>query len=151
MELNNLPKFITRRRKRVGRGIGSGLGKTAGRGMKGQKARGKIKADTVGGGLTLYKKLPYKRGWSRNGGNPARSLKPVLIKTSKLNNLKAGTVVNLQTLVDNQLITEKAAQKRGIKVLSDQPLTVALQIEFPVSKTVLKQLEKAGGKIVAKS
>ena len=79
-----------RHKKRLGRGIGSGKGKTAGRGTKGQKARGKIPATFVGS-LPFYKKLPLRRGQ----GNPKLSDKLVPIKLSKLNVFKSKTVVDL--------------------------------------------------------
>ncbi len=60
MKLHKLLKFKKDLKKRVGRGIGSGLGKTAGRGTKGQKARGKIPVGFSGSGLALFKKLPLK-------------------------------------------------------------------------------------------
>lgn len=62
MKLNQLPKLKNRGKKRLGRGLGSGKGKTAGRGTKGQKARGKIPVNFSGAGLALYKKLPLRRG-----------------------------------------------------------------------------------------
>ena len=66
--------------KRLGRGTGSGLGKTAGRGTKGQKARGKIPASFTGAGLPTFKKLPLRRGL----GNRIVSIKPKVINLSKL-------------------------------------------------------------------
>jgi len=57
MQLNTLAKTTETSKKRIGRGLGSGKGKTGGRGQKGQKARGKIPAANVGGGLILYKNV----------------------------------------------------------------------------------------------
>src|SRR3989338_1055175 len=85
MKLSNLSKTIERSSKRVGRGTGSGKGKTGGRGSKGQKARGKIPAAFVGGSLPLYKKLPFVRGWGNKKANP----KPVVITLDELNRFKA--------------------------------------------------------------
>src|SRR5258708_533754 len=147
MPLNNLSKVKTQTKKRLGRGHGSGRGKTAGRGTKGQKARGKVPSFGIGGGLLLYKKLPYKRGWARHGGNPKRSLKPVLIKTSQLNNFKKGTVINVQTLVEAGLIKQKDVSTRGIKLLAQGELTTSLTVELPVSAKVRQQVEQVGGKI----
>ena len=76
MKLNELVKLKSRGKKRVGRGLGSKLGKTAGRGTKGQKARGKIPAGFTGAGLPTYKKLPLRRGL----GNPSPSKNEKRIK-----------------------------------------------------------------------
>ena len=148
MQLNNLTKITDRSKKRLGRGLGSGKGKTGGRGMKGQKARGKIPAANVGGGLILYKKLPYKRGWNRSGGNPARAPKAVIVTLEKLNEFNAGDVVNLTSLVEKGFATDRSLQKRGVKVLSKGEVTKALTVEIPVSEKVRGQIEKAGGKVV---
>lgn len=149
MELNNLNKITERSKKRLGRGIGSGKGKTGGRGYKGQKARGKIPAAAVGGGLILYKKLPFKRGWARRGTASTRSPKPVIIKLDQLNNLKAKSVVNLATLIENKLVTENQAKSRGVKILLGKgELSVALNIEVPVSKVVKEKIEQQGGSVV---
>lgn len=145
--LSNLPKVKGTTKKRMGRGLGSGKGKTGGRGMKGAKARGKIPAAAVGGGLILYKKLPYLRGWSRHGGNPARSLKPIIIKTSQLNVFKEKESVDLNSLIEKGLISEKEAKKRGVKILSEGELKVGLNINIAVSKSVKGIIEKAGGKV----
>ncbi len=145
MELFSLPKITEKPKKRLGRGIGSGRGKTSGRGQKGQKARGKIPASVVGGGLILYKKLPFKRGWGRNGGNSAQSVKPVLVPLSKLNVLKAQTVVTLSSLIENKIVSERQAFKKGVKILTVGELNVPLIIELPVSKKVREMVIKSGG------
>lgn len=150
MDLSNLPKVKARSAKRVGRGLGSGKGKTAGRGSKGQKARGKVPMAAVGGGLALYKKLPYRRGWSRHGGNPPRSPKAVLIKLSDLSTLKTNSVVNINTLVENKIIQNKEAAKKGVKILAEGELKIPLVFELPVSKKAQKEIVKAGGKVVSK-
>lgn len=124
-------------KKRLGRGIGSGKGKTAGRGTKGQKARGKIPAQFIGG-LSLYKKLPLRRGY----GNltPSSKEKPVIIKLDKLTSFKPKSVVDLASL---------AAGRKGAKILKSSkdtklpPLTVLI----PVSRSVKELIEKAGGKV----
>lgn len=149
MKLDQLPKLTTRSKKRMGRGLGSGKGKTGGKGMKGQKARGKIPAWFTGGGLTLYRKLPYVRGFTRHGGNPPRNPDPIIIKTEKLNGLKANSIVNLATLIENRLVKEKEAQKKGVKILGSAELKVALTLAVPASKSAVLSIEKAGGKVVS--
>src|SRR5437868_15389382 len=99
MKLNTLPKLTVKSKKRLGRGLGSGKGKTGGRGQKGQKARGKIPAANVGGGLILYKKLPFVRGW----GNRKASEKPVIIALEKLNSFKAKSRLDIASLFENKL------------------------------------------------
>lgn len=76
MKLNQMVSIKSKPKKRLGRGIGSGKGKTAGRGTKGQKARGKIPIG-LGGGLPLYKKLPLRRGQ----GNRSPSKKEKRLKS----------------------------------------------------------------------
>lgn len=148
MKLEQLPKLTARSKKRIGRGLGSGKGKTGGKGTKGQKVRGKIPAWFTGGGLTLYRKLPYVRGFTRHGGNPPKAPEPIIIKTDKLNSLKANSVVNLDLLIQSGLVKEKEAKKRGVKILGPAELKVVLTLELPASKSAVLSIEKAGGKVV---
>lgn len=141
MKLHQLIKLKTRSNKRLGRGIGSGKGKTAGRGTKGQKARGKIPA-TFTGSLSLYKKLPLKRG----KGNSKVSTKPKLIKISKLQVFKDKTTVDIGKLIEAKLISEKDA-KRGVKILGDGQLSTVLIIKLPISASARKKIESLGGKV----
>jgi large subunit ribosomal protein L15 len=143
MNLNTLQKIKDPTIKRLGRGLGSGKGKTSGRGQKGRKARGKVPAAAVGGGLILYKKLPFRRGM----GNRKVSAKVALIKTSQLNALKPQTVVNLTTLIELNLVNKKDL-KKGVKVLADVKLDRALTVEIPVSENVRQMIESSGGKVV---
>lgn len=143
MKLHQLMKTVKKPNKRLGRGIGSGRGKTSGRGTKGQKARGKVSAGFIGGTLPLYKKLPFKRGI----GNSKKSAKLLPIKLSKLSGLKAGTEVDLQSLVENRIVSAKEV-KKGIKIMADGELKVALTIKLPISASAAKEVERAGGKVV---
>ena len=143
MNLNNLPKTTERRKKRLGRGLGSGKGKTGGRGYKGQKARGKVPAANVGAGLILYKKLPFVRGW----GNRKAGEKPVIVTLDKLNVFKDKSKVNLASLVEQKIVAEKDVKKRGVKILNKGELKVALTVYLPVSKTVKSLIEKSGGQV----
>ncbi len=142
MRLNKMIKIKDRRKKRVGRGIGSGLGKTAGRGTKGQKARGTMPVGFSGAGLPTYKRLPLRRGL----GNRALSTKPGIIHLSKLNVFKANTVVDLEQLLKLNLISKRDT-KKGIKVLADEGLTVSLTVKLPVSKKAKEKIESQGGKV----
>jgi len=142
--LNNLPKQTERSKKRPGRGLGSGKGKTGGRGTKGQKARGSVAASFIGGSLPLYKKLPFRRGW----GNRKVSVKPTAIALSALNIFKKGDVVDLEALIKIGLITERKAHKTGVKVLNKGSLEVELQVSLPTSEGAKAEIEKKGGKVV---
>ena len=140
MKLHQLLKVKTRDKKRVGRGLGSGKGKTAGRGTKGQKARGKIPVGFVGS-LPLYKKLPLRRGL----GNPKLSLKMKPISLSALNKFSAKSVVDLAGLIKMKIISPKDA-KFGVKILGGN-IEKSLIVKLPVSVSARKSIEQHGGKI----
>lgn len=144
MELHKLLKVKVRSKKRVGRGLGSGKGKTAGRGTKGQKARGKVPAGFIGGTLPLYKKLPHRRGL----GNPKRTLKPVPVPLSKLSSFKANAIVDVQSLIDNRLVSEKSARKFGVKIMSEGDIKTKLTVKVPATAQATQKIEKAGGQVV---
>ena len=130
----------TRPKKRVGRGPGSGNGKTAGRGHKGQKARsgGRIHPWFEGGQMPLQRRLP-KRGFK----NPGR-VEFQVVSVGRLSALPAGTVVTKELLVEKHLI--KNARLKT-KLLADGELGVALTVRLDAaSKTAVAKIEQAGGK-----
>lgn len=141
MKLHQLQKVQSRGKKRLGQGLGSGKGKTAGRGTKGQKSRGKIPA-TFTGGLSLYRKLPLKRG----KGNPPSGIKPKQINLSQLGIFKEKTVVDTAKLLEAKIISEKDI-KRGVKLLGDGEIEIALTIKIPTSESARKKIEERGGKV----
>lgn len=141
MRLHELVKIQKRPKKRVGRGLGSGKGKTAGRGTKGQKARGKIPVG-FSGDLAFYKKLPRRKGM----GNSTVSVKPRLITLSALSVFKNKTVVDISELLRAKIISEKDS-KRGVKILGTGELTQALIVKLPVSKSARQKIESRGGKL----
>lgn len=143
MELNKLPKITKRSKKRLGRGLGGGRGKTSGRGTKGQRARGKIKLGYEGGQLPLIKRLPFLRGKSRN---ISLKHKPVIINVKFLNLLPAKTEVDIKTLVKYGILKEEAVGF-GVKILGEGDLTKSLIVKLPSSKGARKKIEAAGGKI----
>lgn len=145
MQLNNLPKINTKGKKRVGRGIGSGKGKTSGRGQKGQKARGKIPASLIGGSLALYKKLPMLRGVAR--GRQRIPVKTIGVNLERLNFLKVETKVDLETLIKARIVTWRQARRFGVKILGKGEVSVPLVIKLPISKRALEKIERAGGKV----
>lgn len=143
MKLSQLIKVIAKGKKRVGRGIGSGKGRTAGRGSKGQKARGKIPLGFAGGALPLYKKLPFRRGL----GNPRVSAKLMPIDTAELSVFKSGSVVNLQSLIERGIVKEKDGQKYGVKIVGNKKMKVALKVKLSATAAATKVIEQAGGKV----
>lgn len=150
MNLNNLYKLTKRKNKIVGRGLGSGKGKTAGRGTKGQKARGRIPVGFIGGTLPLYKRLPFTRG-QRNHKSQSNAL---AIDLSKLQNFKTGSEINIQSLIENKIVTKKDALKRGVKIVGTGEVPTGLIIKLPISRGAAKLIEgkslpagRQGGKI----
>ncbi len=143
MKLHELEKNIgaTHARKRVGRGPGSGLGKTSGRGQKGQKARsgGSINPVFEGGQLPLYRRLP-KRGFT----NARFKVRYATINVETLNVFEDGTIVTPALLKDKGIIKK---QLNGIKVLGNGTLEKKLTIEANrFSSSALKKIEESGSK-----
>lgn len=144
MKLENLHKITRRKNKRLGQGHGSGRGKTAGRGTKGQKAKGKIPLSFEGGALALIKRLPFRRG---KGKNKSFKNDPIIVNVKVLNLLKKGTVVDVKSLIENKIVDREYANKNGVKILGDGDLNVSLIVKLPVSKGAARKILKAGGKV----
>lgn len=140
MRLHELIKIQDRSSKRLGRGLGSGKGKTSGRGTKGQKARGKIPA-IFSGDLSFYKKLPRKRGM----GNTKISIKPKPINLSALNIFKAKSIVDWDALLNAKIVSKKEL-KRGVKVLAGGDINHSLTVKLSVSKNARRKIEKRAAK-----
>lgn len=127
-------------RKRIGRGHGSGWGKTAGKGHKGQKARsgGGVAIGFEGGQTPLYRRIP-KRGFK----NPNR-VEYAIINLDTLNLFENGSEVTLEVLMENKLIKKELA---GLKVLANGTLEKNLVVKAnKFSKAAVDAIEKAGGK-----
>jgi len=142
MDLSNLKPAIgsTKNRKRIGRGHGSGTGKTAGKGHKGQNARsgGGVKAGFEGGQMPLQRRLP-KRGFT-----PLEKKVYALVNLRDLDAFEAGSVVDLATLGKAGLVTKVLD---GIKVLGDGELTKPLTVQaHKFSKSAQAKIEAVGGK-----
>lgn len=137
MKLHNLPKLV-KKTKRHGRGIAQGLGKTAGRGTKGQKSRSgfNIPAGFEGGQTRLYRRLPKKRGL---GFNPKQ--KPQAVTLSMLEkNFEAGERVSVRSLKKKGLISKDAV---GAKVVAKGELTKTLKFAgIKFTSSVHNQLAK---------
>lgn len=141
-----LLKITARSAKRLGRGQGSGKGKTSGRGTKGQNARGKLPITHPhfeGGQRILFKRLPYRRG----KGNAKVSKKPIIVNLSVLNLLPPiVTKVDLATLIKYKIVKEEDAKKYGVKILGNGQLSKSLTIDLPVSKKALSKITKTNTK-----
>lgn len=144
MELNSLRKTVKKSQKRLGQGHGSGRVKTSGRGTKGQNAKGKRALSFEGGALPLIKRLPFRRG---KGKNKVFKKKPIVINVKVLSLLKPGTVVDLKSLISNNIVKEKEALEYGVKILGDGEIKNPLTIKLPISKKAAEKIKKAGGNV----
>ncbi|MEY8380991.1 50S ribosomal protein L15 [Ileibacterium valens] len=140
MKLHELSQTNVRKsRKRVGRGPGSGLGKTSGRGQKGQKARsgGGVRPGFEGGQTTLARRLP-KRGFTNFNRKEY-----AIINLSDLNRFEEGTHVTPELLKDMGLLKKQLA---GVKVLGHGELEKKLHVTAAkFSASAKEAIEKAGG------
>ncbi|MBI3984874.1 MAG: 50S ribosomal protein L15 [Candidatus Levybacteria bacterium] len=144
MNLNNLTSIKTKGKRRLGQGHGSGRVKTSGRGTKGQKARNKVKLSFEGGALPLIKRLPFRRGKDKNHSYKNT---PLIINIKALELLKAGSIVDIKSLVSNKIVSEKDANEYGVKILGDGKITKAYTIKLPISKSGAEKIKKAGGSV----
>lgn len=128
-------------RRRVGRGIGSGVGKTSGRGQKGQGSRsgGKKGPGFEGGQLPIHMRLP-KRGFN----NRAFATEFTVVNVSDLARFESGATVTPDLLVESRVIGKVGD---GVKVLGDGDLKVALTVRaHKFSRAAVEKIEAAGGK-----
>ena len=147
MKINELTSTLTsnKKRKRRGRGSGSGLGKTSGRGVKGQKSRSGVSINGFEGGqMPLYRRLP-KRGFKN-------------IFQKKIQNINFNTLINLikkhnidpLAIKETELFEKKILlkSKGDLKLLNVGDLKEKISIEVSyASKTAIEKVEKSGGKI----
>ncbi len=143
MKLNELQRNIgaTHAKKRVGRGPGSGLGKTSGKGQKGQKARSGASINPVfeGGQLPLYRRIP-KRGFT----NAKFKTVYAVVNLAQLNVFEDGTVVTPALLKDTGILKK---QLDGVKVLGNGKLEKKLTIQAnKFSTSALEKIKEAGSK-----
>ena len=146
VKLNNFSKKIHKAKKRVGRGIGSGLGKTSGRGAKGQKSRSGVSIKSYEGGqMPLYRRLP-KRGFNslyKREKNVAINLDKItkLIEAKKLDSSKS---IDLRKF----LLKAKKPSKLKVKVLVSGDIKIKISIlADKFSETAKSKIEKAGGSV----
>lgn len=142
-----LPKVVGKSKKRVGRGYGSGKGgHTVGRGVKGQKSRGDLHIlfEGIKVKKSLLRRLPLQRGKGKLKSQTATTI----INLSDLNKFKEGATVDLESLIEQNLITEKDASNTMIKILNNGKLTTKkLKVKVPTTKSAAVQIEKALGTI----
>lgn len=144
MKLHELKRTpgSTHSKRRVGRGPGSGLGKTAGRGENGQKSRsgGKIPAWFEGGQNPLYKRIP-----GRGFNNKRFTKRYAIANVGALNIFKDNDVVTPELLFEKKLITKNLS---GLKVLGNGKLEKKLTVKANIfTNSAIKKIEEAGGKV----
>ncbi len=142
MKLHNLQynEGARQDRKRLGRGQGSGQGKTAGKGHKGQNARsgGGVAIGFEGGQTPLYKRIP-KRGF-----NNINRVEHAIVNLSSLNVFEEGTVVTIEMLLEKRIINKTLD---GVKILGQGELEKKLTVQANAfSKSAIESIEKLGGK-----
>ncbi|MBL7574497.1 LSU ribosomal protein L15P [Peptoniphilus asaccharolyticus DSM 20463] len=131
-----------RAKKRLGRGIGSGTGKTAGRGHKGQNARsgGGVRPGFEGGQMPLFRRLP-KRGFTNNFAKEW-----AIVNLEALNVFEEGTEVTPELLIEQGLVKARKA-KDGVRILGNGEINVKLTVKAQhISKSAAEKIEAAGGK-----
>ncbi len=128
--------------KRVGRGMGSGHGKTSGKGHKGQNARsgGGVRPGFEGGQMPLLRRIP-KRGFTNNWAKEY-----TIINVGQLNTLEPNTIVTAEMLKTKGMISK--IEKFGLKVIGNGELTVPLTVKAnKFSESAVQKIQKAGGSI----
>ena len=129
--------------KRLGRGIGSGLGKTSGKGHKGQNARsgGGVRVGFEGGQMPLIRKLP-RRGFNNSNFKKQYSI----VNLAELNKFDENAVVDSNTLIEKGILSK--IEEYGVKILGNGKLEKALTIKAnKFSESAIAKIKKAGGTI----
>lgn len=135
-------KGATRRKHRVGRGPGSGSGKTAGRGTKGQKARsgGGVRPGFEGGQNPIQKRMPYKRGFTNVWATPWET-----VNIGTLGNLEVDGAITPEVLANLGLIR---STRYPVKILGNGELDAAVTVHaHAFSKSARERIEQAGGSV----
>lgn len=148
MKLNDLRdnEGATHSKKRLGRGIGSGSGKTAGRGVKGQKARSGVAINGFEGGqMPLYRRLP-KRGFKNIFAKDFNTVSLARVQAAiDAKKLDAKETVTVESLVKAGVLRRA---KDGVRLLGDGELKAKLAFDIAgASKTAVEKVEKAGGSV----
>ena len=142
--LSNLSKMNIKKKKRLGRGLGSGKGSKSGRGTtRHQKARESIPLHFEGGQGRIVKKFPLLRG---KGKNNSIEKKAFIVDLEMLNRLADNSVVSRELLIKENIITN-GKENLPIKILANGQLKKKLIIKLSVSKKVKEAVEKLGGHV----
>ena len=147
--LSNNIKIKTSK-KRLGRGIGSGKGKTSGRGVKGQKSRSGVAINSFEGGqMPLYRRLP-KRGFNPVNKNKIAKINlDQLQKFLDIKRIDPGVQINLESLKKSKIIKKSYLK---YKILSNGNLTTKINIEADfISNSAKEKIEKVGGELKIKN
>ena len=147
--LNNLIKH-KKKKLRVGRGIGSGKGKTSGRGVKGQKSRSGVSIKGFEGGqMPLYRRLP-KRGF-----NPIKKNKEAILNLNKIQELIDKKKINLENKLDIEVLKKANFISKSVtsfKILGIGEVNSKVDIEAnSISLSAKEKIEKIGGKVTLKN
>src|SRR3989344_2781997 len=119
--LHTLPGIMNKKKKRLGRGLGSGAGAKSGRGTtRHQKARRSIPLHFEGGQNRAVKKYPLLRGKEKN---KSVHIKPLAVSIAKISSFEATSTVSIETLIEKRII-HSSMKQRGVKIVSDGNLTV---------------------------
>jgi large subunit ribosomal protein L15 len=128
----------THRRKRIARGIGSGHGKTAGRGNKGDRARGTVRPGFEGGQTPLHRRLPHRRGFTAFNKKEF-----AIVNLSSLEKFDNGADVTPEALIEKKIIADI---RDGVKILGNGELTKKLNVSaHHFSKSAQDKIESLGG------
>tara|TARA_Y100000590_G_scaffold457046_1_gene608828 strand:- start:1283 stop:1741 length:459 start_codon:yes stop_codon:yes gene_type:complete len=150
MKLNSIEK-IKEKKKRIGRGIGSGKGKTSGRGVKGQKSRSGVAIKSFEGGqMPLYRRLP-KRGF-----NPIKNTnKPAIINLSEIQKLIDKKIISVNTKIDLNLLKTNKIIKQNVtkfKILAKGEIKDKINLDTDLlSKSAKNKLSKLGSTFISKN
>ena len=146
MKLHDLKPSVgsRKKRKRVGRGISAGQGKTAGRGMKGQGARagGGTRLYHQGGNLPFFRRLPFLRG---KGFTPINRIRYYEVNLTQLGDFKSSSQVNPETLIEARLVKDA---RSPVVLLGQGDVNVPLKVRVHrISKGAREKIEAAGGSV----
>jgi len=144
--IHNLKSSPLKSTKRVGRGIGSGHGKTSARGMNGARQRGTIRPGFEGGQTPIQRRLRKLKGVSQSAMNIGVFRKEyAIINVSVLDKFDAGTVITPELLVNNRIVSEL---RDGLRVLGDGEITKAFTVKANhFSKSAIEKIKAAGGSV----
>jgi large subunit ribosomal protein L15 len=130
----------THRPKRVGRGVGSGHGKTCGRGTKGDKSRGSTKPGFEGGQTPLHRRLPQRKGFINEFKKSF-----AVVNVGRLDEFEAGTEITPELLKDRKVVK---AVRDGVRVLGEGEITKALKVSaHHFSKAAEEKIKAAGASV----